>query len=81
MEVVSNAHYKNVMTFNDNARPSVYLDLQRRFATNGRALTRSDRADDGRPCYIVTYFRQAHYFTNLHDLTAHLASILGDCHD
>ena len=52
-----------------------YINLQERFATHRRKLTRIHRAHDGRICYMVSQFGGAQYFTHLHDVHAHLAAI------
>lgn len=59
----------------DKPEFACYVGLQSRFATLGRQLTRSHRADDGRISYVVMHFDESRYFTHLHDVRAHLAAI------
>ena len=54
-----------------------FTTLQAKFALLGHALTRSDRAADGRCTFVVERWGQTRYFTHSHDLAAFLTQIGG----
>lgn len=57
--------------------PQDYVGLKVAFAVKGRTLTRAHRANGGQVSYVVSGWNGERYFTHLHGVQAHLATIQG----